>query len=53
MKEHIRILNKFKQNPLRVIEDDKDYEKLISAINKSLKLLHKANSKNKTLRDDR
>ena len=45
MKEHIKILNKFKENPLSVIENDKDYAKLISAINKSIKLLHKANSR--------
>jgi hypothetical protein len=53
MKEHIKIFNKFKQNPLCILENDKDYAKLISAVNKSLKLLQKADSKNKALRDER
>ena len=47
MKEHIKILNEFKKSPLKVLEDDKDYAKLIAAINKSLKLLQKQNSINK------
>lgn len=47
MKEHIKILNKFKERPLSVLENDKDYAKLISAINKSIKLLQKTDSRNK------
>ena len=47
MTEHIKILNRFKESPLEVLYDDKDRTKLLAAINKSLKLLHKANSKNK------
>lgn len=50
MTEHIKILNKFKENPYRVLDNDKENAKLISAINKSLKLLQKANSRNKTMR---
>ena len=50
MTEHIKILNKFKENPHLVLDNDKDNAKLISAINKSLKLLQKANSRNKTMR---
>ena len=49
MKEHIEILNKFKESPWSVLENDKDNAKLISAINKSIKLLQKADSRNKTL----
>jgi hypothetical protein len=47
MKEHIKILNKFKMSPLEVLDNEKDRTKLLAAINKSLKLLQKANSKNK------
>lgn len=47
MTEHIKILNKFKELPLEVLADDKDRAKLLAAVNKSLKLLQKANSKNK------
>ena len=47
MTQHIKILNKFKESPLKVLDDDKDHAKLLAAINKSLKLLQKANSKNK------
>ena len=47
MTEHIKILNKFKEFPLEVLDNDKDKLKLLAAINKSLKLLQKANSKNK------
>lgn len=47
MKEYIKILNKFKESPLSVLENEKDKVKLISAINKSIKLLYKADSKNK------
>ena len=50
MTEHIKILNKFKENPYSVLDNDKDNAKLISAINKSLKLLQKANSRNKMMR---
>ena len=48
MKEYIKILNKFKESPLSVLEDEKDKAKLISAINKSIKLLQKAESRKKT-----
>lgn len=47
MKEYIRTLNKFKESPLSVLENEKDKAKLIAAINKSIKLLLKADSKNK------
>lgn len=47
MKEHIKILNEFKKHPLSVLENDKDSAKLMSAINKSIKLLQKADSRNK------
>lgn len=50
MKEHIKILNKFKENPYSVLENEKDNAKLISAINKSIKLLQKANGRNKDLK---
>lgn len=41
MKEHIKILNEFLKHPLGVLENEKDNAKLIAAINKSIKLLHK------------
>lgn len=47
MKEHIKILNKFKESPYAILENDKDSAKLIAAINKSIKLLQKQNSRNK------
>lgn len=47
MKEHIKILTEFKKHPLGVLENDKDSVKLMSAINKSIKLLQKADSRNK------
>ena len=47
MKEHIKILNEFKKRPLSVLENEKDNAKLIAAINKSIKLLQKADSRNK------
>ena len=47
MKEHIKILNEFKKSPYKVLDNDKDYAKLVAAINKSLKLLQKQNSINK------
>lgn len=50
MTEHIKILNKFKENPYRVLDNDKDSAKLIAAINKSLKLLQKADSRKSTVR---
>lgn len=50
MKEHIKILNKFKENPYRVLDNDKDNAKLIAAINKSIKLLQKENSRKKDLK---
>lgn len=49
MREHIKILNEFKQHPWSVLENDKDRVKLIAAINKSIKLLQKANSRNKDI----
>lgn len=49
MKEHIKILNKFKKRPLSVLENDKDNAKLMSAINKSIKLLQKQDSRNKAI----
>jgi hypothetical protein len=48
MTEHIKILNEFKKNPYGVLDNDKDNAKLIAAINKSLKLLQKANSRKNT-----
>lgn len=50
MKEHIKILNKFKENPYRVLDNDKDNTKLMAAINKSIKLLQKENSRKKDLK---
>ena len=47
MKEHIKILNEFKEHPLKVLENEKDNAKLMAAINKSIKLLQKLNSRNK------
>lgn len=47
MKEHIRILNEFKERPLSVLENEKDKAKLMAAINKSIKLLQKQDSRNK------
>ena len=47
MKEHIKILNEFKKHPLSVLENDKNSARLMSAINKSIKLLQKADSRNK------
>lgn len=48
MKEHIKILNKFKEHPFSVLENEKDNAKLIAAINKSIKLLQKADSRKKS-----
>ena len=45
MKEHIAILNTFKEYPYRMLEDEKDYAKLIAAINKSIKLMQKESSR--------
>ena len=50
MTEHIKILNKFKENPYSVLDNDKDNAKLIAAINKSIKLLQKADSRKSTVR---
>ena len=47
MKEYIKILRRFKEHPLSVLENEKDNAKLMCAINKSLKLLQKADSRNK------
>ena len=52
MNEHIKILYKFQTYPLGVLGNDKDKEKLMAAINKSIKLLKKHNSKNKALKDE-
>lgn len=49
MKEHIKILNKFKEYPLSVLGNAEDNIKLIAAINKSIKLLQKHDSKNKAV----
>ena len=49
MKEHIKILNEFKKHPLSVLENDKDNAKLMAAINKSIKLLQKQDSRNKRI----
>lgn len=49
MKEHIKILNKFKEHPLSVLENAEDSIKLIAAINKSIKLLQKQDSRNKAV----
>lgn len=51
MNEYIKILNKFKESPLSVLENEKDNAKLMAAINKSIKILNKYNSKNKALKD--
>ena len=47
MNEYIKILNKFKESPWHVLENDKDIAKLMAAINKSIKLLQKADSRSK------
>ena len=47
MKEHIQILKSFKDHPLAILMNEKDHEKLKAAINKSIKLLEKQNSRNK------
>jgi hypothetical protein len=47
VKEHIKVLNKFKESPLAVLNSEKDRAKLLAAINKSVKLLQKHDSKNK------
>ena len=49
MKEHIKILREFQTYPLSVLDNDKDKEKLMAAINKSIKLLQKVNSRNKAV----
>ena len=48
MEEHIKILNKFKESPLEVLDNEKDRIKLLAAINKSVKLLQKHDSRNKS-----
>jgi hypothetical protein len=48
MKKYIKILNKFKNSPYEVLEDEKDNKKLVAAINKSIKLLQKEQSKRKS-----
>ena len=45
MKEHIKILNKFKESPYEVLGNRKDFEKLIAAINKSIEVMHAENSR--------
>lgn len=48
MNENIKILNEFKKSPYEVLRDDRDTRKLIAAINKSIKLLQKADSRKKS-----
>ena len=48
MKEYIKILNKFKESPLEVLDNEKDRVMLLAAINKSIKLLQKHDSRNKS-----
>lgn len=50
MTEHIKILNEFKKCPYEVLHNDKDYKKLIAAINKSIKVMNQANSRKKDVR---
>lgn len=45
MNEYIKILRKFQDYPLSVLDNDRDNEKLMAAINKSIKLLQKYNSR--------
>lgn len=47
MQEHIDILKKFKDKPYTTLDNVKDYEKLMAAINKSIKLLQKHDSRKK------
>lgn len=49
MEEHIKILTKFKLSPYLVLENEKDRAKFVAAINKSIKLLQKQSSRNKTI----
>lgn len=48
MNTHIQILNQFKESPYEILRNDKDNKKLIAAINKSIKLLQKADSRSKS-----
>lgn len=48
MNENIKILNEFKKSPYEVMRDDKSMKKFIAAINKSIKLLQKADSRKKS-----
>lgn len=48
MKEHIDILKKFKDKPYTILDNVKDCEKLMAAINKSIKLLQKHDSRKKS-----
>ena len=50
MNEHIKILNEFKKSPYEVLKSDKDTRKLVAAINKSIKLLQKADSRKKSFK---
>ena len=43
----MEILRKFKDHPYAVLADDKEYKKLMAAVNKSLKLLRNAHSRKK------
>lgn len=47
MNENIKILNEFKKSPYEVLKNDKNTKKLIAAINKSIKLIQKADSRKK------
>ena len=53
MTEHIKILNKFKESPGEVLNNAKDFEKLIAAINKSIKVMHAENSRKRERELDR
>lgn len=44
-RDHGKILREFKKDPYAVLDDDKDRAKLMAAIDKSLKLLHKHSSR--------
>ena len=49
MKEYIKILKRFRKSPLSVLENDRDKEKLMAAIDESVELLQKKNNKKEKL----
>lgn len=49
MKEHIKILKKFKKYPSSVLANNEDNEKLMLAINKSIELLQEEDGRNKLI----